>query len=79
MTTVYECDYNGMPFEKAIEILFGDSLGYSDYALKRYLEHGYIYLDSCGKVYGVGRTSEVHHADIVRTSTILIDYNIGSM
>lgn len=79
MSTCYECDYNKMPFEKMIKLIWGDSHSYSNFAKERYLSHDYIFLTNFGKVYGMNPTELCSRDTIIKTSTLMKDIEVGKL
>lgn len=79
MSVCYECDYNKIPFEEMIKLIWGDTEGYSDFARTKYLSHEYIYLTNSGKVYGMPSYLDCPFDTIIKTSTLMKDIKVGKL
>jgi hypothetical protein len=79
MGACYECDYNNVPFEEMIKIIWGEYYGYSNFAREKYIEHGHIFLTSSGKVYGIGKGELRSFDKVIKTSTLMKDIEVGKL
>ena len=79
MGVCYKCDYNKLPFEEMIKLIWGDSYGYSNFARDKYLSHDYIFLTNSGKVYGLNATEIGSWDTIIKTSTLMKDIKVGKL
>lgn len=79
MTACYECDYNKIPFEEMIKIIWGSPYPYSSFAMKKYLENGHIFLTTSGRVYGISRVDIVSFNKFIKTSTLMKDIKVGEL
>ena len=76
---IYKCDYNKLPFEEMIKLIWGKSYGCSNFARDKYLSHGHIFLTNFGKVFGIS-DSEIGLWDkIIKTSTLIKDIEVGEL
>lgn len=75
----YECDYNKIPFEEMIRLIWGKDYPYSNFARDKYLSHGHIFLTNSGKVYGISDTEIVSWNKIIKTSTLMKDIKVGKL
>ena len=79
MSLCYECDFNKIPFEDMIKLIWGDSYPYSNYARDKYLSHEYIFLTNSGNVYGISRRELGSFDKIIKTSTLMKDIKVGKL
>lgn len=79
MAACYLCDYNKIPFEEMIKLIWGDSYSYSNFARNKYLSHEYIFLTNSGKVYGLTFNEVGSWDTIIKTSTLMKDIKVGKL
>lgn len=79
MAACYLCDYNKIPFEEMIKLIWGDSYGYSNLAKDKYLTHEYIFLTNLGKVYGISSREVGSWYTVIKTSTLMKDIEVGKL
>lgn len=72
----YECDYSKLPFKDVIKLVFGEELGYSQYAYECYKQHKYIYKASNSIVYG-DKSQTV--SKIIKLSSLIKNIDLGRL
>ena len=72
----YECDYNKLPLEDVIKIVFGKAHPHSSFATTCYKKHKYIYQSSNGAIYGAER---IEGGVIIKLSSVLKDVELGRL